>query len=1291
MQRVIVCDHTDAFLFELNPLEVHGLDRREETNGEHSLTVKTTRVLQQGWRVLTLDSRGRWREHVVYGTDEGHAGGSKPIGQYYCVWSLMHDLLGTHVSAMPGTQTPVLAEVALEAALSGTARWGVGTVTLSTTGGASMYDMSGWDALGVLIATWGGELDATIAVGAGGVVSRSVDLYDAQGEQQAKRRFDFGADLKSVRRKVADGPLYCRISPRGKGEETEGGGYGRKITIESVNDGKDWLQNDDVVDAVKLPDGAGGWEYPTVMVENPEIDTPAALKEWGLSVLSDYTTPKVTYTVDAVQAALEGVSVQGVSLGDAVHVVDRQLGFRVSARVVSIETDMLDEMSVKVTLGRIGESITSAFAKLQGDVSTIAASVEAMRSGAEMTDAYMERLIDRLNEEINATGGYWYLVPGQGTRTYDTEVSDPAVGAEASKVVEVKGGTIRIADSKTAQGEWEWDTVFVSGHVAAQLVTAAHLIAGTIGSAASGNYWNLDTGEFRMAASSTIGDRTVTQLLSGVDATITDVDVEYAKGDSATVAPTSGWSTTAPTWESGKYIWQRTATTTAAGTEYSDPTNITGAKGDSGASGKGISSTTIRYGTSDSAATQPTSWSAAAPTSIANGKWLWTRTVTAYTDGTSTTTYSKSYVGTNGVDGQDGTSVTILGSYSTYAELIAAHPTGSDGDAYMVGADLYVWNGAAWEDVGQIQGPQGPAGQDGTSVTITAIEYGTSASASAAPTAWSTTAPTSLSEGTWLWVRTTYSDGGSATTKSYVGTDGEDGKYVTIQSATKVGGTTTVVLAETDPNTGQTTTSTLTIDDGEDGATGTAGANGYVHTAWANSADGSTDFSTTVSAGKQYLGVYTDNTAADSQRYQDYSWSLIKGAKGDAGEDGVGISSIVEQYYLSTSSTTQSGGSWSTNQPAWTSGKYIWTRSLITWDTTPATTTTTTPVLAKAINGANETAKSASDTATQTNTALNNLKTQQAIFNLLTNNGALQGLYMSNGQLYINASYIQTGSLLADLIVAGKIQSDNGKVYFDLDNNEMVCSKILANAPWTYGSVRDDGEIAIDVAKSTYQGIGSYAYTDIYATNNADNGLRIYPPNANGSGAHHDDVVLSSLSDIIITSHTRYVNGTDDTASVRQSSSLSLQEGEATLTAVRANGSHGDANYLSVVDADDPAAGIRAGRNLSVVGTIKQTSDRRLKRHVAYLGDDAAEFMRSLRPALFMMNGLKRVGFYAQDVEAVDPWDSDIVTDEDFYDDAEDTVKMLDYTSLIAPLTAYAQRLEQRVEALETMLREATS
>lgn len=76
------------------------------------------------------------------------------------------------------------------------------------------------------------------------------------------------------------------------------------------------------------------------------------------------------------------------------------------------------------------------------------------------------------------------------------------------------------------------------------------------------------------------------------------------------------------------------------------------------------------------------------------------------------------------------------------------------------------------------------------------------------------------------------------------------------------------------------------------------------------------------------------------------------GEKGDTGATGKGVKSIVPQYYLSTSSTTQTGGTWANTQPAWQPNHYLWTRSYITWSDN--TSSTTTPILAQALNDANE-------------------------------------------------------------------------------------------------------------------------------------------------------------------------------------------------------------------------------------------------------------------------------------------------------------------------------------------------
>ena len=79
--------------------------------------------------------------------------------------------------------------------------------------------------------------------------------------------------------------------------------------------------------------------------------------------------------------------------------------------------------------------------------------------------------------------------------------------------------------------------------------------------------------------------------------------------------------------------------------------------------------------------------------------------------------------------------------------------------------------------------------------------------------------------------------------------------------------------------------------DGKDGANGIPGKDGkdgktqYTHLAYANSADGQTDFS--VSDGnREYIGMYVDFVEADSTDPTKYTWSLIKGANGAQGVPG---------------------------------------------------------------------------------------------------------------------------------------------------------------------------------------------------------------------------------------------------------------------------------------------------------------------------------------------------------------------------------------------------------------------
>lgn len=129
-------------------------------------------------------------------------------------------------------------------------------------------------------------------------------------------------------------------------------------------------------------------------------------------------------------------------------------------------------------------------------------------------------------------------------------------------------------------------------------------------------------------------------------------------------------------------------------------------------------SITTAYALSNSGTVIPSDFPLMDPTEPTPSQpYLWSKTVYTYANGQTNTSYGVSVRGANGQNGADGAGLSILGNYDTMADLIADHPTGSAGDAYMVGTDLVVWNTQtnSWENVGRIQGP---SGADGLWLTI---------------------------------------------------------------------------------------------------------------------------------------------------------------------------------------------------------------------------------------------------------------------------------------------------------------------------------------------------------------------------------------------------------------------------------------------------------------------------------------------------------------------------------------------------------------------------------------------
>lgn len=177
------------------------------------------------------------------------------------------------------------------------------------------------------------------------------------------------------------------------------------------------------------------------------------------------------------------------------------------------------------------------------------------------------------------------------------------------------------------------------------------------------------------------------------------VDVEYYLSTSATSLSGGSWSTTAPTWVNGKYMWSRTVTTDGAGYRTYSPNQngvciagaqgATGAKGDkgdtggTGATGKGVKSIVEQYYKSTSAtAMSGGSWSTTYP-GWENSKYIWTRSVITYTDNTTSTTTAVCVTGPQGPQGPQG----VKGDKGPQGDKGATGATGPQGPQGAAGKD----------------------------------------------------------------------------------------------------------------------------------------------------------------------------------------------------------------------------------------------------------------------------------------------------------------------------------------------------------------------------------------------------------------------------------------------------------------------------------------------------------------------------------------------------------------------------------------------------------------------------
>lgn len=501
--------------------------RTRATDGTDTLDITTIGEINKDERIVFQDSMGRWAEYLCQSTQTARAAGM-PVTVAYCAGSIA-ELSRTYIEDKRNRNAN--AKACLAKALEGT-RWTVGTVETGTiTGMANLafYHCTVLEAAQKTADTYGLEVQTEYQPDPTGnqIGRRIIHLVEHRGSANTTKRFEYGKDLTQIKRDIDSGDVITRLYGWGKGiEQTNDqgeatGGYSRKISFADVNNGKPYVQDDQALADWGIVGADGTRHHSEASVDFPDCEDPKELLALTKNALKTRTTPVVSYTADVTALGQAGYSAEGTDVGDSVQIIDTSFTnpLRLEGRILQIEEDLAGSLAdTKITLGNIRQSYTQRLAAQQQALDKLVSNSGAWNSAAGGTGPYMKDLIDRINQIMNATGGYTYLKPGQGIYVYDKpEDQNP------TQCIHIGGGYWRIADHKNANGNWDFRSLANGKGIFADTI-----FTGRLSDAAGLNFWDMDTGEFSLSANSTINGNKASGLATQTQAQKLATDAQTA-------------------------------------------------------------------------------------------------------------------------------------------------------------------------------------------------------------------------------------------------------------------------------------------------------------------------------------------------------------------------------------------------------------------------------------------------------------------------------------------------------------------------------------------------------------------------------------------------------------------------------------------------------------------------------------------------------------------------------------------------------------------------------------------
>lgn len=514
----------------LGRLTVSAATHTDALDGTDELGITCAEDLVKGDRIVWIDLQGVCHEHIVDTIDRVHNDDGAPETQAICINSVNE----TWDDWLDDKRPSGSVAVALASILADT-RWEVGTCDQGGSASRTFYHESVREGLAGIIETWGGELETLIVHDGASIVSRRVGVRAKRGNQSSAKRFTWTKDLVSVKRSVASDNPKTRVYGYGKGVETEGGGYGRRLTFGDINNGKDYVEDAEATTVWGHPDGEGGILPAVASYVNEQCEDAAQLLQETKDYLEQVKEPKVTYTASVIDLYAFGRSWEGVGVGDDVAIIDKGFsseGVRLHGRVSQIERYLLTG-DATVTFGTLTDNMADMWQSVSNALKSNSQQNAIYDAAAGTSVSWLQQLQAALNAQFNAVGTYkvetfelgtmWSNVP------IDAETGLPVKATSGMWAVNINGMGMRLAANLTSDGQWDWRTFLTGSMVSADAINtgtmrAERVRAGLLTDEKGNNFWDLTSGEFSLSASAEVGGKTVQEIAD--DAASSAVDAQ---------------------------------------------------------------------------------------------------------------------------------------------------------------------------------------------------------------------------------------------------------------------------------------------------------------------------------------------------------------------------------------------------------------------------------------------------------------------------------------------------------------------------------------------------------------------------------------------------------------------------------------------------------------------------------------------------------------------------------------------------------------------------------------------